>query len=72
LRDRNRDLLLEIDGGIDATTIGPARQSGCDLFVVGSAIFRPNLGDQTPNYGQAMTDLTAAIAAVGNTDGVTQ
>lgn len=71
LRDENPDLLLEIDGGIDATTIGRARQSGCDLFVVGSAIFRPNLGDQTADYGQAMAELTAAMAAVGNTDGVT-
>jgi ribulose-phosphate 3-epimerase len=30
---------LEIDGGIDATTIGAARAAGIDWFVVGSAIF---------------------------------
>ena len=66
LRAGNPELLLQIDGGIDATTIGPARQSGCDLFVVGSAIFRQE------DYRQAMKELTAAIAAVGNTDGVTQ
>jgi len=66
LRERHPDLLLEIDGGIDARTIGPARQSGCDLFVVGSAIFRHD------DYVQAMDDLTAAIAAVGNTDGEAQ
>ena len=62
LRESNPQLLLEIDGGIDATTIGPARQSGCDLFVVGSAIFRND------DYRQAMDDLAGAIAAVGNTD----
>jgi ribulose-phosphate 3-epimerase len=66
LRAGNPELLLQIDGGIDATTIGPARQSGCDLFVVGSAIFRHE------DYRQAMKDLAGAISAVGNTDGVTQ
>jgi ribulose-phosphate 3-epimerase len=30
---------LEIDGGINADTIGPARQAGIDWFVVGSALF---------------------------------
>jgi len=66
LRERHPNLLLQIDGGIDATTIGPARQQGCDLFVVGSAIFRRD------DYGQAMDDLASAISAVGTTDGVTQ
>jgi ribulose-phosphate 3-epimerase len=38
---------LEIDGGINADTIGQARQAGVDWFVVGSALFdhpdRPGL-----------------------------
>ncbi len=72
LREGNPELLLQIDGGIDATTIGPARQSGCDLFVVGSAIFRPRAGLEAPDYRQAMKDLAAAISAVGNTDGEIQ
>ena len=33
------DQRLEIDGGIDATTIGEARAAGVDWFVVGSALF---------------------------------
>ncbi len=60
LKDKHPDLLLEIDGGIDANTIGPARQAGCDLFVVGSAIFR-----RDDDYGEAMEELTAAINAAG-------
>jgi ribulose-phosphate 3-epimerase len=40
LRSYRRDLLLEVDGGIDPKTIGPCRAAGADLFVVGSAIFR--------------------------------
>ncbi len=66
LRQRHPELLLQIDGGIDASTIGLARQAGCDLFVVGSAIFRSD------DYGQAMEDLADAINTVGNTDGVKQ
>jgi ribulose-phosphate 3-epimerase len=50
-RDFGPDLLLEIDGGINAQTIGPATQHGADLLVVGSAIFRE------ADYCQAMTRL---------------
>ena len=66
LRDQHPELLLEIDGGIDADTIGQARQAGCDLFVVGSAIFRRE------NYVNAMEDLTTAIDAVDDTEGMGQ
>jgi ribulose-phosphate 3-epimerase len=42
------DQRLEIDGGIDATTIAAARAAGVDWFVVGSALFgaadRPQTG----------------------------
>jgi len=55
LRQERPDLLLEIDGGIDAETIGPARQAGCDLFVVGSAIFKK------ADYRTAMEELAAAM-----------
>jgi ribulose-phosphate 3-epimerase len=33
------DVELEVDGGIDATTAGPAAAAGASLFVAGSAIF---------------------------------
>ena len=66
LKDKHPELLLEIDGGIDANTIGLARQAGCDLFVVGSAIFRRD------DYGEAMEELTTAINAVGGKEGMGQ
>jgi ribulose-phosphate 3-epimerase len=59
LRDRNPDLLLQVDGGINADTIGLAHQAGSDLFVVGSAIFSQS------DYGRAMESLTCAIKAGG-------
>lgn len=57
LRARFPEVLLEIDGGIGDQTIGPARQAGADLFVVGSAIFRK------ADYGQAFRSLGRALEA---------
>jgi ribulose-phosphate 3-epimerase len=52
LRDQfGPDLLLEIDGGINVKTVGPATAHGADLLVAGSAIFRE------ADYCQAMTRL---------------
>jgi ribulose-phosphate 3-epimerase len=45
------DLLLEVDGGINLSSITQVTQSGADLLVVGSAIFRE------ADYCQAMTRL---------------
>lgn len=50
------DLLLEIDGGVNPDTISACVDSGVDLLVVGSAIFRQ------PDYGQAVTRLNALLA----------
>ena len=36
----NSKALIEIDGGIDASTLPPAREAGVDVFVAGSAIFK--------------------------------
>ncbi|MFA7288809.1 MAG: ribulose-phosphate 3-epimerase [Melioribacteraceae bacterium] len=37
---RNLNFLIEVDGGIDLTTIKPVCEAGCDIFVAGSAIFK--------------------------------
>ena len=39
-KKNNSDLLIEIDGGIDNNTIKDALDSGCDVFVAGSSIFK--------------------------------
>jgi ribulose-phosphate 3-epimerase len=33
------EVLVQVDGGINGETIGPAREAGADLLVAGSAIF---------------------------------
>ena len=49
------DLLLEIDGGINVGTIGQATESGAELVVVGSAIFKKD------NYATAIEDLMSEV-----------
>lgn len=51
------EVLLEVDGGINETTISRAAQSGAQLFVVGSAIF----GQE--RYDEAVAGLTRLAAA---------
>lgn len=50
------DLLLEVDGGINLTTIGSCQQAGASLFVVGSAIFGQD------DYRVAIARLADALA----------
>jgi ribulose-phosphate 3-epimerase len=38
-RQRQLDLVIEVDGGIDADTVVEVAQAGADTFVAGSAIF---------------------------------
>ncbi len=57
LRASHSELLLEIDGGINVSTIGAAREAGCDMFVVGSAIF------SCDDYSAVIADLNQAMAS---------
>lgn len=36
---RGLEVLIQIDGGIDARTIGDCAAAGCDVFVAGSAVY---------------------------------
>ncbi len=40
--EREKPLLIEVDGGIKAETIAAAEAAGADIFVAGSAVFRSN------------------------------
>jgi ribulose-phosphate 3-epimerase len=52
-------LLLEVDGGVNATTIAECAGAGAHMLVVGSAIFR----DRDKSYAQSIEELTALGAA---------
>lgn len=52
-----REVVIEIDGGINAATIAQAAAAGCDAFVAGSAVF----GAKDPHA--AVEELKARAAA---------
>jgi ribulose-phosphate 3-epimerase len=55
IRDRDTGALIEVDGGVNSSTIGDISSAGADVFVAGSAIF--NSGD----YRQAIDMLRSKI-----------
>jgi ribulose-phosphate 3-epimerase len=57
LRELAPDAALEVDGGIDEATAGPAAAAGATVFVAGSAVF----GDADP--GAAYARIAAAAGA---------
>ena len=57
LRRLAPDAVLEVDGGIDATTVGSVAEAGASLFVAGSAVF----GDPEP--AEAYRRIAAAAGA---------
>ena len=56
LRHRNSpDVLLEVDGGVNLSTVRDCSQAGATLFVVGSAIFGK------PDYAAAIDELNRQL-----------
>jgi ribulose-phosphate 3-epimerase len=53
------ELNLEIDGGIDARTAGPAREAGAEILVAGSAVFRSS------DYARTIGLLRGTVGADG-------
>lgn len=52
----NKNIIIEVDGGINSETLPLAHQAGANLFVIGSAIFtHPN------GIKQAVLDLVSSI-----------
>jgi ribulose-phosphate 3-epimerase len=49
--ERELDLLIQVDGGVNADTIGDVSAAGADCFVAGSAIFN------TDDYAQTIAML---------------
>ena len=51
------DVVIEVDGGVDAATAGPCAAAGATRFVAGTAVFR------AADPAQAFRDMTAAAQA---------
>jgi ribulose-phosphate 3-epimerase len=54
--ERGLTVDVEVDGGINAETIGAVARAGADVFVAGSAVFH------TSNYGETLSLFRARIA----------
>jgi ribulose-phosphate 3-epimerase len=55
IQDRSLDTLIQVDGGVNSTTIGDVSRAGADIFVAGSAIFNAD------DYGQAIDRLKSEL-----------
>ena len=60
----DREVLIEIDGGVDPTTAPGLVQAGADVLVAGSAVFRGGSVDQPQVYGENMRAIREAVAGV--------
>ena len=61
VRERGRDVRVEVDGGIKVENIGAVAAAGADTFVAGSAIFGPK------DYAATISAMRAALAGAGVT-----
>jgi ribulose-phosphate 3-epimerase len=61
----DREIHIQVDGGVDPTTIGPLVAAGADCFVAGSAVFRGGSVDAPEVYGANIRALREAAAEAG-------
>ena len=57
-----REVLIEIDGGMDPKTAPGMAEAGADVLVAGSAVFRGGSVDKPEVYGQNMRAIRSAVA----------
>ncbi|OWY05010.1 ribulose-phosphate 3-epimerase [Thioclava sp. F1Mire-8] len=56
----DREIHIQVDGGVDPTTVGPLVEAGADCFVAGSAVFKGGSVDRPEAYGQNMRAIREA------------
>jgi ribulose-phosphate 3-epimerase len=56
-----RDIRIEVDGGIDATTVEAAARAGADVFVAGNAVFK----DGPASYAERIAAIRSGAEAAG-------
>ncbi|MCL6283788.1 ribulose-phosphate 3-epimerase [Ruegeria sp. 2012CJ41-6] len=60
----DRPVHIEIDGGVDVNTAPLVAQSGADVLVAGSAVFRGGSVSAPEGYGENIRNIRAAAAGV--------
>ncbi|QXT39510.1 ribulose-phosphate 3-epimerase [Gymnodinialimonas ceratoperidinii] len=56
----DREVHIEIDGGVDTKTAGTVVQAGADVLVAGSAVFRGGSVEDPAPYGENIRNIRAA------------
>ena len=59
----DRDIHIQVDGGVDPNTVGPLVAAGADCFVAGSAVFKGGSVDNPDVYGENIRAIRAAAEA---------
>ena len=60
----DREIMIQVDGGVDPVTVGPLAAAGADCFVAGSAVFKGGSVSNPSVYGENIRAIrTAAEAA---------
>jgi len=56
----DREIMIQVDGGVDPNTVGPLVSAGADCFVAGSAVFKGGSVDNPAPYGENIRAIRAA------------
>ncbi|KFE33521.1 ribulose-phosphate 3-epimerase [Thioclava atlantica] len=56
----DREIHIQVDGGVDPSTVGSLVEAGADCFVAGSAVFKGGSVDKPEVYGQNIAAIRAA------------
>ncbi|HHS94387.1 MAG TPA: ribulose-phosphate 3-epimerase [Rhodobacterales bacterium] len=56
----DREIHIQVDGGVDPNTVGALAAAGADCFVAGSAVFRGGSVDNPAPYGENIRAIRAA------------
>jgi len=67
----DREIHIEIDGGMDPTTAPGMVQAGADVLVAGSAVFRGGSVSQPEVYGENMRAIRDAVETIQDRSGHT-
>ncbi|TCP42956.1 ribulose-phosphate 3-epimerase [Rhodovulum marinum] len=59
----DREIHIQVDGGVDPTTVGPLVAAGADCFVAGSAVFKGGSVDTPEVYGRNIRAIREAAEA---------
>ncbi|MCE9551069.1 MAG: ribulose-phosphate 3-epimerase [Betaproteobacteria bacterium] len=64
INDSGRDIMLEIDGGVNTSNIAEIAAAGCDTFVAGSAVYGAGKDTDPHRYDSIIASLRAELAKV--------